>query len=61
MSVSPGNVDEFSDAEGPVIEVKDEGENELGMRAPKKVKDPKAPTQEEIDEHMSTHIPFRDW
>ena len=31
------------------------------MRQPVKVKAPKIPTQEELDEHNLTHIPFQSW
>ena len=38
-------------------EMKDE--HEIGHRTPKKVQDPRLPTQAEIDEHNFTHLPYR--
>ena len=34
---------------------------ESGARMPKKMQDPKLPTQAEIDEHVMTHLPYRSW
>ena len=36
-------------------------EVQAGARAPMKVQDPVLPTQAEIDEHMTTHLPYRSW
>ena len=36
-------------------------EEDLGVRKPIKVADPKLPTQTEIDEHNLTHLPCRNW
>ena len=36
-------------------------EQESGTRAPRKVLDPKLPTEAEIAEHELTHLPFRSW
>ena len=42
-------------------EVKVEAEEEFGSRTVRKVRDPKAPTSEEREEHEKTHLPFRSW
>ena len=34
---------------------------ESGVRSPKKVQDPRVPTQAEVDEHNMTHLPYRSW
>ena len=34
---------------------------ESGVRAPKRVLDPRVPTQAEVDEHNMTHLPYRSW
>jgi len=36
-------------------------DQEMGKRTPKKILDPKLPTQAEIEEHYLTHIPYRSW
>ena len=34
---------------------------ESGVRAPKRVQDPRVSTQAEVDEHNLTHLPYRSW
>ena len=34
---------------------------ESGVRSPKKVQDPRVPTQAEVYEHNMTHLPYRSW
>ena len=34
-------------------------ETETGVRVPRKMPDPKLPTQAEVDEHSLTHVPYR--
>ena len=34
---------------------------ESGVRSPKKMQDPRVPTQAEVDEHNMTHLPYRSW
>ena len=34
---------------------------ESGVRAPMKAQDPRRPTQEEVDAHNMTHLPYRSW
>ena len=52
---------------GLVAAVGDEEEREIevemdaGNRKPKKMQDPKMPSQAEIEEHELTHLPFRSW
>jgi hypothetical protein len=36
-------------------------EEEFGTRVTKKMQDPKLPTQEEVEEHSKTHLPYRSW
>ena len=36
-------------------------QEEFGLRKTRVIKDPKAPTQEEREEHEKTHLPFRSW
>ena len=36
-------------------------EVESGSRIPVKMADPKRPSQEEVDQHGLTHLPFRNW
>ena len=36
-------------------------DQEPGMRAPIKMVDPKLPSQDEVDEHCLTHLPYRNW
>ena len=42
-------------------EREEEDENPEEATRPKLTKVPRQPTQEEVDEHMATHLPFRDW
>ena len=46
-------IKEVNDVEGD--------EAQAGVRRPIKINDPKLPSQEEIDEHMTTHLPYRNW
>ena len=34
---------------------------ESDVRSPKKVQDPRVPPQAEVDEHNTTHLPYRSW
>ena len=56
---------ELNSEEVEEAELKDENsdadDHECGKRAPKRVADPKMPTQAEIDEHNLTHMPYRSW
>jgi hypothetical protein len=52
--VVPDAVDE--DAESDLEE-----ETQRGMRTTQKMADPKLPSQEEVEEHQKTHLPFRNW
>ena len=36
-------------------------EQEYGVRNPRKLLDPKLPSQEEVEEHCLTHLPYRSW
>ena len=36
-------------------------EQEYGVRNPRKLLDPKLPSQQEVDEHCLTHLPYRNW
>ena len=36
-------------------------EQEYGVRNPRKLPDPKMPSKEEVEQHYSTHLPFRSW
>ena len=36
-------------------------EQEYGVRNPRKLLDPKLPTQQEVEEHCLTHLPYRNW
>ena len=41
--------------------VAEEEKTDLGSRSVVKMKDPKLPSEEEIQEHSLTHLPFRSW
>lgn len=43
------------------IELQEDTDEEDEIQKPKIMKDPRAPTQKEIDEHNVTHLPFRAW
>ena len=45
--------------EGEAVELS--SEEEAGERKTKKMLDPKKPSQEAIDEHERTHLPYRNW
>ena len=36
-------------------------EQEYGVRNPSKLLDPKLPTKKDVDEHILTHLPYRNW
>ena len=72
----PINGDEPADAGGdsttvlrPINPIEKEGDDELeppeeeqfGMRNPRRVLDPKLPSQREVEEHNLTHLPYRNW
>ena len=38
-----------------------DSEHGLGIRVPRVQKSPECPTKKEIEEHMVTHIPYRNW
>ena len=50
-----------SSAEKGRLQGLEEDGAEEGKRTPKKLLDPKLPTQEEIDEHCLTLLPYRNW
>ena len=37
------------------------GEEQFGVRNPRKMLDPKLPPQREVEEHCLTHLPYRNW
>ena len=39
----------------------EEEETQAGIRTTAKIMDPMLPTQDEIDEHMKVHLPYRSW
>ena len=53
----------------PICDVEREGddgleppeEEQFGARNPRKMLDPKLPTQREMEEHCLTHLPYRNW
>ena len=36
-------------------------EEQFGVRNPRKMLDPKLPSQREVEEHCLTHLPYRNW
>ena len=36
-------------------------EEQFGTRNPRRMLDPKLPSQREVDEHNLTHLPYRNW
>ena len=46
-------IKEVNDVEGD--------EAQAGVRRPIKINDPKLPSKEEIEEHMTTHLPYSNW
>ena len=53
---------EVGDVEGEDFEeIKCEEVESDEARAPEVLRDPGAPTQKELDEHNTTHLPFRSW
>ena len=36
-------------------------EEQFGMRNPRRMLDPKLPSQREVEEHNLTHLPYRNW
>ena len=57
---NPEEEEEPEDASGEGANPEEEEEPEEALRA-KAVKAPVRPSQEEVDEHMATHLPFRSW
>lgn len=47
--------------EAEELEFKEEEHQEGGTRKPAHVRDPKLPSQEEVEEHALTHLPYRAW
>ena len=53
----------------PICDVEKDGEDGLeppeeeqfGVRNPRRMLDPKLPTQREVEEHCLTHLPYRNW
>ena len=43
------------------VEVQVQGEEEFGVRNPRKLPDPKLPSKEEVERRYLTHLPFRNW
>ena len=61
MSARSGKGSGVSIAPIPVSEAPDEtGEEEEGV-VPRKLRDPRAPTKYEVEQHNLTHIPYRNW
>ena len=50
---------EMDSAEKDGLQGLEEDEAEEGKRTPKKLQDPRLPSQEEIDEPSLTHLPYR--
>ena len=46
---------------GEKAKEEEEGEEDMGVRVPRKVVDLAEPTQEEREEHEKTHLPYRNW
>ena len=46
---------------GHAKEFVDEEKLESGIREPRRLQDPKLPSQEEIRAHEMTHLPYRSW
>ena len=38
-----------------------EGGAQAGVRGPRKIADPRMPSQDEVDQHNLTHLPYRSW
>ena len=49
------------DLEVPEEVMEADREQEYGIRNPRKLLDPKMPSQKEVDEHCLTHLPYRNW
>ena len=47
------------EGEGDVLEPAEE--EQFGTRNPRRMLDPKLPSQREVDEHNLTHLPYRNW
>ena len=58
MEVSDGRHENAASGAGVGSEV---GDEDLGGRAPVKIKDPKMPSPAEVAEHNFTHLPYRSW
>ena len=43
------------------VELEPPEEEQFGVRNPRKMLDPKLPSQREIDEHCLAHLPYRNW
>ena len=60
MGNGEGGGEEREGDEEETVEDSEEGETEEA-RKPKAARVPTRPSQEEVDEHMITHLPFRSW
>ena len=60
MGNGEGGGEEREGDEEETAEDSEEGETEEA-RKPKAARVPTRPSQEEVDEHMITHLPFRSW
>ena len=43
------------------VELEPPEEEQFGVRNPRKMLDPKLPSQREVEEHNLTHLPYRNW
>ena len=57
LPISPLMSEEVDSGEG----VEQAAEEEFGIRNPRKLLDPKLPSQKEVEEHCLTHLPYRNW
>ena len=46
---------------GPKEEIESAVDQEYGIRNPRKLLDPKLPSQKEVEEHCLTYLPYRNW
>ena len=63
-AISPIEENEEKEMEMPSAKgerVKMPRQEEFGVRNPRKLLDPKLPTEKEVEEHNLTHLPYRNW
>ena len=51
----------INDVRKEEVEFEPPEEEQFGARNPRKMLDPKLPSQREVDEHCLTHLPYRNW